>query len=384
MKISENGLEEEDEKVSATVNEQISSLSEDELYDNELNKEVMKNQDLEKMLNARDISDTELSSEINDRGRELLLFFKQIEGEMTPENEEFNTMYDHYDYFKSKVHEILTGGGETSLRGQKTEICGGEVHSSYNSEKGEYTKEEYVFFVNQDKFGKHSKPVNTRRKLNELGLMEFMSFLGNYKEEISETLSGYFKKHDKAMRICELIREYGYHENPPVLNNTAEMEIEDKKGTITLSYRDLEKSYTKREYTSEYYTGELKKIRFESKEAKSYGGIYSSSDSNKNNLYMYFETDDDEVSDNDKCAGAGKRRYKQNYGSDIGTGNLLKMIDIVDEIKAVTEEAIERREKQKEKFERFIQDFKEEFKTELMAMRLWRIWKKTSLVQKIR
>lgn len=370
MKIVEEDLEKESEM--GNSEEQLSSLPEDELYKNEVEKEILTNKDIKQNMHSKNLSNTKLTEEINNRGRELVILFSEIEQKLRKANDEYKSINENYEYFQDKAHEILTGENNTALRGQKTRVAEGKVYNGYNVIKQEYTEsDEYVYFVNQQQFGKHTRPVNTRRKLKDLEPMEFLSFMGRYKDEILDVLSGYFKKQDKAERMCRLIEEYGYDENPPLPKFSVTMEIDDKEAVIGAKPRG-EDAYTDGSYTTEYYLNKIKQIRFKTKEGRPWGWRDTNNE-NKLIIEMKMNQPDDEnylskLGDlmNDESAS----RYVHNFNSSLERKTLLKIIDIQEEVETVINETLKRRKKELDKFNRFIDDFKKEFKTELMAMRL--------------
>jgi len=364
MKIDENAIKEKNENGLIEEEEKISSLSDEQLYKNDFNKDKLTNDTNEYNFESEDLSNKIITDEIQSRAKEIVIKFDKVCKKLSSSNNsEYKSVYENYEYFKEKSHEILTGENNTALRGQKTRIAEGKVKAYYLASSEKYEENEYVYFVNQKKFGRHIKPVNTRKKLRDLNPMEFLSFMGIYKDEIVETLSGYFKKQDKARRMCELIREYGYHKNPPRPKIKTTMEIKDRDSLMSVIPRSGT-GYTETDRNKEFYKGKLEKIDFITTDGKPWGWGNTKT---RSKLVLHYE---DEQEDGEDYIDNKTELYEISLTDRLNEPELLHIIDLEKEIKQLIDEGLDRREKELEKFDRFIKDFKKEFKKELMSMRL--------------
>lgn len=298
-----------------------------------------------------------LADELRERGKDLQIYLKDIEERLNKDtNENYKSMMDNYEFFQDMAHQILTGDGETSLRGQKTKVTEGKTITKYSADDEEYKTEEYGFFVNKQQFGKHYKPINTRKKLRHMTPMEFLVFMGKYKEEIKETLSGYFNKCEKAMRMADLIRKYDYHIEPPKNYTKEKIKVVGNKKTLVSASNKTENAYLDNRYSMEFHTYDVKELEFKTKEAASRSPW---SKSNTNKLKVVYEGDIE-----------NEERYVKNIDYDMNPEDLLRLVDLVDESKMVIEKTLESRNREMERFDEFIEEFKKEFKNEIIAIRL--------------
>lgn len=296
-----------------------------------------------------------LTDEIRRRGNEIMKYYEDVHNELNDIDGWVDNLHKKYDYFRKNSHKILTGDGKTSLRGQKTKVCDARIITNYNSFSDNYDESTYGIFVNKDMIGKHYKPVNTQKKLKPLNRMEFMSFMGRYGKELTDTLSGYFKKSNKARRICRLVEKYGYGDEPPIYGTTSVYETKDKY--LTTNIYNLSVTPEDEDGYPGMCKRKVKKIKFTTTDM-AYKSWRKKTSSNK--VEIVYES----IGDN------RGNTYEQHLDGRLGANSLLHHIDCIDDIKKCIDIGVEKRKRKQRKFNSFLNEFKEEFKKELIAIKL--------------
>lgn len=306
---------------------------------------------------SNDIAYKNIINELQIRSDYLQKMFIEINEYLSSKSDDWFKLHNNYIKFNDLVYDILTSGNNITLHSGKDKICTGKIEST--TYYGEEQERECDFYVNSNFFGKHRVGESTMNHLNMLRYRELMMFIGRYSDKISEVLSNYNKKSEKIERIGDLIRNYGYDENPP--SYLTKVSINDGINNILVqSYKVKEVSpdgrTTSYEDEKRYHEKSVKELSFMIKDSKT-----KNSQNTKNSISF-------------RCNFDNLRVYGDTHTINIHPlierKNLLYMIDNVDNIQNLANECIRKRDEKINKFKCFLEDMKEEFSSEIIAMRL--------------
>jgi len=294
---------------------------------------------------------------IDERVNDILSYFDELSIRLNKsKNDDFKPLTEPYKVFKNNVLRILTADGKTSLKARKTKIGWGEVINHYDFNNEKYTKQRVDFYINQNQFGWQRLNTEKRLKLNGFSEMGFLNFMGRYRKEICDNLSNHYEKSDKAKIMCDLIREYNFHNEPPKLTTIHEHDISDKDINMMASFNNFKNT---KPSSKRHKRVPITRIKFKTKDQ-----IYGS---NMSRLIIYYMDTNDSSDEKDSYV---EKPFEYKLGRKYDNKEILKHIDCIDEIKKCVEKCLVKRYKKQDMFYDFINEFQEKFKTDLIALEL--------------
>ena len=283
-----------------------------------------------------------LTDEIHKRACEMKKLFKDAKGYLSDEEEGWKSLKKMYSKFDSLVYTILTADNQITLHSGKDFL----FNDSINADGYVY---KYDFYINSNFIGYHSEGASTHNHLNKIKPHILLKVLGKHSEDIADVISNYNNKSDNILRMADVIKKYGYDKEYPSYNEKIEVDID---GSSVV--REYERNSNMYSGEKKYFINELNKLLITVHESQS---RYRSS----SRMNLEFEYN--------KSTTGEKDSKKFNLITDLNFSELMFCIDNKDVIEKGINKALNIREKKINKFEQFLNEFREEFSSEILATR---------------
>jgi len=283
-----------------------------------------------------------LTDEIHKRACEMKKLFKDAKEYLKDEEKGWKSLGKMYSKFDSLVYTILTADNQITLHSGKDFLFNDSINT-----RGYVYK--YDFYINSNFIGYHTEGESTHNHLNKIKPHILLKVLGKHSEDIADVISNYNNKSDNILRMSDVIKKYDYDKRCPSYKEEIEVDIDDSSVV-----RELETNSNIYSRERNYFVNEIDKLLITVHESQS---RYKSS-SRMNLDFKYNKSTTDE-----------KDNKNFNLVTDLNFSELMFCIDNKDVIEKGINKTLNIREKKINKFEQFLNEFREEFSSEILATR---------------